>query len=410
MTASTKAAARALPGAGRGRRSVAAGVAALGLLAAACSGSGDGASDAPADDAAADDAAGTATTAAPEAAFPGEEWARTDPASAGFDPAALDGLAAEAEAAGSNCLLVTRHGEVVAEWYWNGTDAGSSQEVFSTTKSVASALVGVAQEDGALEVTDPASEYIPEWQGTPSEGVTVENLLSNDSGREWDPGVDYGQLPGSPDRSALAVGLGQDGPPGTIWAYNNAAIQALEPVLREATGEDVAAYAEERLFGPIGMADSELTQDTAGHAATFFGMKSTCEDLARFGYLYLNGGTWDGEQVVPADWVEASVGAPSQELNAAYGYLWWLNRRGPIASPAAATTADQAGGAADGQLVAGAPEDMFFALGLGNQITAVDPGSGTVVVRLGGGTPPAGADPFDTADATRVVTEALVDP
>jgi len=390
------------------RRLVAA-LAGLGLLAAACSGSSD--DDATADTDGADDGATSETTAAAEAAtYPGDEWARTDPAEAGFDPDVLEGLAAEAEAAGSNCFLVTRGGEVVAEWYWNDTDASSAQEVFSTTKSVTSTLVGLAQAEGALDIDDPASEYIPEWQGTESEDVTVRNLISNDSGRSWSFDQDYGTLPGQADRTAYAVGLGQDEPPGTSWAYNNAAIQTLEAVLRTSTGEEVADYAEENLFAPVGMADTEMTTDAAGHAGTFFGMQSTCEDLARFGYLFLRDGAWDGEQVVPADWVDEAVGGPSQEMNAAYGFLWWLNRRGPVLNPVQATTADEAGSLPDGQLVPGAPEDMFFALGLGDQITAVDPGSETVVVRLGGPSAPAGADAFDTADATRVVTEALVEP
>jgi CubicO group peptidase (beta-lactamase class C family) len=393
------------------RRLVAA-LAGLGLLAtaAACSGSSDDGADAPAaDDGATSDTSDT-TVAAEPVTYPGDEWARTDPAEAGFDPAVLEGLAAEAEAAGSNCFLVARGGEVVGEWYWNDTDASSAQEVFSTTKSVTSTLVGLAQEDGVLDIDDPASEYIPEWRGTDSEDVTVRNLISNDSGRSWSFDQDYGTLPGQEDRTAYAVGLGQDQPPGTSWAYNNAAIQTLEAVLRTSTGEDVADYAAENLFAPVGMADTEMTRDAAGHTGTFFGMQSTCEDLARFGHLFLNDGEWDGEQVVPADWVEEAVGAPSQEMNAAYGFLWWLNRRGPVLNPVQATTAEEAGSVPDGQLVPGAPEDMFFALGLGNQVTAVDPGSGTVVVRLGGPAAPPGADAFDTADAARVVTEALVEP
>ena len=101
----------------------------------------------------------------------------------------------------------------------------------------------------------------------------------------------------------------------------------------------------------------------------------------------------------------------STDLNAAYGLLWWLNRTGPILSPVQATDPGaDAPDMPDSQLVPGAPEDMFFALGLGNQIVAVDPGSETVVVRLGGPAPPEGATPFDTATAARVVTDALVDP
>lgn len=367
------------------------------LASAACSSGGDGSAEPDERAAAAEE---------PAAVYPGAEWERTDAATVGFDQAKLDEIAAAAEQGGSNCLVVTRQGRIVAEHYWQGTDADSAQEVFSATKSYASTLVGIAQADGDLDVHDPAADYIPTWSGTPSAEVTVENLLSNDSGRHWDLATDYRQLPAAPDMDAFAVGLPQAAPPGTVWAYNNAAIQTLDVVIREATGTDTATFAAERLFEPLGMDDSRMTTDKAGNTRVFMGLQSTCEDMARFGYLFLRGGEWDGTQVVPEDWVEAATGAPSQDLNAAYGYLWWLNRRGTVLGPVQASTARPGGDAEDAQLVRGAPEEMYFALGLGNQIIAVDPGSETVTVRLGGAGAPPGAAPFDAAAAARVVTEA----
>src|SRR5690606_22418798 len=106
-------------------------------------------------------------------------------AAMGLDAEVLEEIAADAEAAGSNCLVVTRHGRIVDERYWNGTDPATTQEVFSATKSITSTLVGIAQDRGLLSIQDPASVYIPQWADGPSKGVTVENLLSNDSGREW---------------------------------------------------------------------------------------------------------------------------------------------------------------------------------------------------------------------------------
>jgi CubicO group peptidase (beta-lactamase class C family) len=372
------------------------------LAVVACSGGGDSASEQPAGADATEPVA-----VEPSAVYPGAEWSRAGAAEMGFDPARLDELASLAAGAGSNCLVVTRQGQVVGEWYWAGTDASSTQEVFSVTKSYASTLVGIAQEEGLLDIDDPASRYIDAWAGTDSAGVTVANLLSNDSGRTWDPNADYRQLPVSQSMNTFAIGLGQQAAPGTTWAYNNAAIQTLDAVLQAATGGSSATYAEDKLLGPLGMDDSHMTLDPAGNTKLFMGLQSSCEDMARFGYLFLRGGEWDGEQIVPAAWVDEATGAPSQRINEAYGYLWWLNHRGKVLSPAGATTADQAGGGPDTQLVPGAPEDMYFALGLGNQIIAVDPASETVVVRLGVGPPP-GAAPFDAAAAARVVTEAYV--
>jgi CubicO group peptidase (beta-lactamase class C family) len=344
---------------------------------------------------------------------PAEEWERTEPSSAGFDPAVLEEIAAAAGATDSNYLLVARNGRLVADWYWNGTDRRSPQEVFSVTKSLTSTLVGIAEDRGDLEIDDRVAQHVPDWRDGPSAGVTVRNLLSNDSGREWAVPLDYGDLIRAPDKNRFAIELGQEHEPGTVWAYNNSAIQVLDEVLTTATGLDTADFAQRELFDAIGMDDSEMIRDDAGNTLTFMGLQSTCEDIARFGHLVLNEGRWGDRQVVSAEWVRAATGSASQDLAGSYGLLWWLNRPG---SQVGARSATGAVGAAEseepspGQLAEGAPEDMYWALGLGGQVLAVDPGSGTVVVRLGTVVPEEGAGRFGPADAAEVVTRALVRP
>ena len=341
--------------------------------------------------------------------FPVTNWATVNPTDAGFDPAVLDDIAADAQQAGSNCFVVVRHGRLVASWYWNGTDAGTTQPVFSITKSLASTLVGIAQDEGFLAIDDRASKYIPAWVGTASENVTIADLLSNDSGRHWEVGTDYGGLLQASDRTSFATGLEQDGPAGTTWVYNNAAVQTLEAILSVATGSEPETLAQDELLGPIGMTHSGMTRDGASNTNLFFGLHSTCEDMARFGLLFLEHGNWDDTQVVPGDWVDAAVGDSSQDMNAAYGLLWWLNRKGSIvADPLRAITADEAMRAPPGQLVPGAPEDMYWALGLGGQVIQVDPGSDTVVVRLGPVSQP--RDRYGPRQTARVVMEALISP
>ncbi len=347
----------------------------------------------------------------PELVYPGEEWERADAAEMGFDAAALEAVAATAEELASTCLVVTRQGRIVGEWYWEGDEPSTAHEVYSVTKSVTSTLVGMAEADGALSIEDSASRYIDEWAGTDAEAVTIRNLLSNDSGREWNLGLDYVQLPQAADRSQFAIDLDQQHPPGVAWSYNNAAIQTLDRVISTATGEVTADYAASRLFGPLGMDDTTMSPDPSGNSTNaFFGLQSTCEDLARFGYLFLREGAWEGEQVVPAEWVEEATGAPSQEHNAAYGYLWWLNTEGRLLSPLQAVSPTEQPEAVVGQIAPGAPEDMYTAQGLGGQIVMVDPGSETVAVRLGGGgTPGDPTEGFTARELARVLTEALVE-
>lgn len=338
--------------------------------------------------------------------FPGEDWAEATPAQLGIDGDLLDELADEAEAANSDCFLVARNGRVAGEWYWRGTDADDAHEVYSVTKSIASTLVGLAVGDGDLDLDEPVADHVPEWRDTPSDGVTVRNLLSQDSGRQRDLGTDYLAVIAAPDRTAYSVGLGQSAPPGTTWAYSNTAVQVLEPVLSGATGTDPADYARDRLFEPLGMDDTRLTDDLSGRATLAFGAQTTCRDLARFGLLVLAEGRWDGEQLLPEGWV-AEATAPSTELNVAYGYLWWLNQQGRIASSALAVSADGDDRTAEGRQVPDAPTDLVWALGLGNQILQVHPATGTIVVRIGATDVPFGADAFTEDDAARLVTEGL---
>ena len=341
------------------------------------------------------------------AVFPAAEWETVDATEAGLDQAALDAIAADAEAGLSNCLVVTRGGKLVDEWYWQGTGPDSAQEVFSASKSFTSVIMGIAADDGAFEVQDRASEWIPQWQGTDSEEITIEQILSNTSGRFYDFETDYVEMAArAQDKTAFAIGLDQQHRPGTEWVYNNSAIQSLEQVFSGSTGQDMADFAAQRLFGPLGMQDSSIIRDAAGNPLAFMGVQSTCRDMARFGLLALRDGNWDGRQVVSEEWMEASTGAPSQDLNSAYGWLWWLNEEGTIIGGDQASGESDKGGAS--QLVAGAPTEMFFALGLGGQMIAVDPATETVVVRLGESAYPDDIEKFERSDIVRVVTEAVL--
>jgi CubicO group peptidase (beta-lactamase class C family) len=356
------------------------------------------------------DASHARATTKPTSPHPGTTWQTASPASVGLDAKALEQIAAVARKGKSNCLVVVRDGKVAGQWYFNGTGPNTAQNVWSVTKSFASTLVGIAQDDGDLRVTDKASTWIPAWKGTLSDAVTMQDLLSMVSGRRWSFFTDYVGLLGAPDRTAYAVGLGQSKAPGTTWAYNNAGVQTLEQVLQRATGQDVAAFADARLFEPLGMTHTHMTRDRAGNPQLFEGIRSTCLDLARFGLLMLDKGAWGREQIVSSSWVERATGRSSSSLNSGYGYLWWINHKGRLASPLAATSLNGAKRHARqtaSQIVPGAPRDLYWALGLGNQLIQVDPDTKTVVVRLGSSEPLPRPPTFGPAEASKVVTRAV---
>jgi CubicO group peptidase (beta-lactamase class C family) len=318
----------------------------------------------------------TGETGDEEPVYPEPDWVPEPPEQHGLDPAGLEHAAMLAEEAGSGCLLITRHGVIVGEWYWDGWAQGTQTPVFSVTKSISSALVGIAADEELLAVDDWASSYIEEWTGTESEEVTIRNLLSNDSGRYWEFVNDYVTLSASSDKTQFGIDLDQQQAPGDWWEYNNSAIQTLDRVLGVATGEDVGEYARTRLFDPIGM-KSSYAHDGMGNAVMYSDVLASCRDLARLGYLYLRGGQWaEGVQVISSDWVAEST-SPSTPHNDAYGYLWWLNRDGHWIRPSAPLREE-----GDGLLIPTAPEGSFSARGLGSQLVGVDPATEIVFTRL----------------------------
>ncbi|MCW2738665.1 serine hydrolase domain-containing protein [Nocardioides sp.] len=335
-----------------------------------------------------------------------EGWPVRTPSSLGLRGSAMERGAAIAEGLDSTCFAVLRNGRLARDWNWR-LERDVPRPVFSITKSVTSTLVGIAIRDGDLRLDDTVATYVPEWRGTPSGSVTVRNLISNDSGRVWSMQSDYADLLAASNRTKYAIGLTQQYAPGSAWAYNNAAIQVLEPVLVKATGMSVARFARTRLFEPLGMSHSTFITDRADNAAVFYGLETTCLDLARLGSLYLGRGKVDGTRLLATSYVRRTVGRSSTVHNAAYGYLWWLNRPGRLRG---ATDAVDAQGQplrqVTGQLAPFAPADLYAALGFGGQVLLVDPSTRTMVIRLGLPAP-AGEEGYGFADAATVLTQAL---
>ncbi|MEM6991460.1 MAG: serine hydrolase, partial [Myxococcota bacterium] len=329
-------------------------------------------------DSAADESGSTTGDAGePDWVYPEPVWAVEAPAAHGMDADLLQSASEIAAAEDSGCLVVTRHGVIVHEWYAEGWDATTQTDVFSVTKSVTGTLVGLAQAEGLLHIDDFAADYIESWATTDAATVTIANLLQQDSGRHWDFFDDYVQLDAiTGDKSAFAIERSQQHDPGQWWEYSNAGVQTLEPVLRAAVGGDVADWAQGALLDRIGM-HATFQHDGAGNTVTYAHLEAGCRALARYGYLHLRRGRWaGGDQILPAQWVDDST-TPRTELNDAYGYLWWLNQPGHWVRP---SLPDRNEG--DGLLLHNAPLGAYTARGLRAQVVAVDPGTEIVFTRL----------------------------
>lgn len=275
---------------------------------------------------------------------------------------------------GSTSLLVMQSGRMLAEQYAPGWTIDRPRELASVAKSIVAVLIGMAMEDGFIVGLDqPASDFIPQWRGDARRAITLRHLMSMTSGLD-DSGLALRGVSG--DQFAINAAAPLRAPPGTRWAYNTAAYHLLFHVLATATGEGVEAYAERRLLGPLRMAHTVWVTNTGqgvnGPVTNYYSAASTARDLARFGSLILNGGRYEGRQLVRADFLQALT-VPSQTLNPSYGLLWWCN----------GMPGNDATGRVDGYRFPRSPRDTVAALGAGGQAVLLVPSRRLLVVRQG---------------------------
>lgn len=266
----------------------------------------------------------------------GADWAVESPESHGMDPAKLEEARDYAMVPSRNtqAVIVVHQGAIVAEWYGPGADQASYGTSWSVAKSVTSSLIGIAIDEGLIpSIDEPMTTYFPEWIGTPKEAITLRHVLHMESGLDFEEDYDPANAADSDiiqmiatqrDQLAYAAGLPVEVPPGTQFDYSSGDTLLLSGVLEQATGMSAGAYARQKLFDPIGMGAVDWWQDAEGHTLTFCCVDATARDFARFGQLYLDGGQWGGQQVVPASWVTDSL-TDTAATNDGYGYQWWLD-------------------------------------------------------------------------------------
>jgi len=232
----------------------------------------------------------------------------------------------------TSSLLVVRHGYLVYERYFLGPPQ-SLRHVWSVTKSVLSVLTGLALAEGRLaSLEQPMLDFFPEYDPAAldpaARRITLRHLLTMSDGIARD-GLDFVL-----EQGQLAGPLRHE--PGTSFYYNSLSPQVLSIIIGRATGASARQYARERLFAPLGIREVAWAE-AQGQSLGAFGLKMTSRDLAKIGWLFLNGGRWEGRQLLPAEWVRestrAQVRAPrSEEFRALtgrffldrYGYYWWV--------------------------------------------------------------------------------------
>ena len=318
------------------------------------------------------------------------------------------------EIAAVHSLLVIVDGKTVAEWYFEGRDetigatgpipldhvkftADTLHDMRSVTKSVVSILFGIARSEGAIKDLDaPVFDYFPELADlrTPQRmKVRVRDVLTMTSGLHWDertfPYTDVRNseiamdIAADPYRYVLSQTV--DSAPGTRFNYSGGDVALVAAIVTRGTKTPIEAYAQKKLFGPLGIAKFEWSKSN-GIPRAASGLRLTTRDMGKIGVMMLAGGRWGDAQLVPGNWVAESItphihveGDPACGTN--YGYLWWL----------------------DGGCASTPPAPAFAGIGNGGQRIWVVPSRKLVVAATAG----LYNDPRQAETATTLLTAVL---
>jgi CubicO group peptidase (beta-lactamase class C family) len=311
-------------------------------------------------------------------AWPTEHWERgAAPAAVGLD-ALVDEMFADADRyATTYAVVVVHRGRIVAERYegalpnWVGDPIPVRSDTpllsWSMAKSMLHAAVGLLVGDGVLALD--ATGLVPEWRGDERSAITLPDLLAMRDGLAWNE--DYVDAGGSQviemlfgegqhDVGAFARARPAAVAPDTRFNYSSGTTNIVSGIVADVVGRDdaYAAFLRDRLFAPIGMTTAQPTLDAAGLWVASSYVHATAEDFARFGYLYLRDGVWDGARVLPEGWVDSArrLRSVDPEDGRGYGWQWWVT--------------DDAHGS-------------FWANGYEGQSILVSPAQDLVVVRIG---------------------------
>lgn len=279
--------------------------------------------------------------------WPTTEWQTADAAALSMDAGKLSKLdtVIKSQYGNINGIVVVRNGYMAYENYYNGFGPDDAHHVASVTKSIISALIGIALEAGYIKsvdqkVLDFFPEYVPDSDHEQKQEVTIRHLLTMTAPyafEDWQEPLD--KMCMQPDwvKYTLDI-LGQKGTIGT-FKYCTAGAHLLSAIITRSTGKSAREFANERLFKPIGIKeipDYEMksfgfedlfgqlvkgwVKDPSDNSTGGWGLTLSPRDMARFGFLYINRGIWDNHEIVTGSWIDEATAINSGK----YGYLWWL--------------------------------------------------------------------------------------
>lgn len=295
----------------------------------------------------------------------GDVWETISIAELGWKAEAEQPLYTFLEENNTDAFIILKDGRIVLEKYFGTFDASQNHSWNSAAKTLTSLTVGIAQQEGFLDIDKPSSDYMGEgWSSLSPEqetAITVRHHLTMTTG------LDYTVANNAcTDKECLLY----KNEPGSYWYYHQAAYTLLDNIVTGAVNEDFKSYFNAKIKNKIGMQGSWIK---TGYLNLYF---SNLRSMARFGLLNLNQGRWDETPVLADQAYFTAATTTSQDLNKSYGFLYWLNGKDGFKVPSSEALFT-------GKLIPAAPNDLFAGLGAFDQKLHIVPSKGLVVVRMG---------------------------
>lgn len=296
-----------------------------------------------------------------------DTWETQSISSLGWNQNAVQPLVDYLLLKNTKSFMILVNGRIVMENYFNGHTANTLWRWNSAGKTLTSTVTGIAEQEGFINTNNKVSEYLGTgWTSAPlakENLITCKNLLRMNSGLDDTLGDDV-----APSNLQYVADAG------TRWAYHNVYVK-LQDVVEQATGQTWNNYFNTKLRDKIGMSSTGVWFNGTGANLGLRIYFSNTRSMARFGLLALNNGNWNGTQVINSGFLNQAT-TTSQNINLAYGYLWWLNGKTSYRLP-------QTQLQFNGSLIASGANDMYMALGKDDQKIYVIPSKKMVVIRMG---------------------------
>ncbi|KRE65584.1 serine hydrolase domain-containing protein [Paenibacillus sp. Soil750] len=271
-------------------------------------------------------------TSRPSAQWPAHGWPTSTPEAQGLYSATLAKTFDVFHDHGVHSIAVIRNGVWVADACKEGIQSGILQDMKSVTKSVTSALIGIALAEGKLKTIEQRlATFYPELENDPLKSkIQLKHLLSMTSGLSWnnDQEESSTEMMHAPDWVAYILNRPAQHEPGVVFNYSNGDAHLLSAVLGKVTGMSMFEYAKSRLFEPLGITNVNWNHDHNGITIGAWALALSLEDMAKIGLLYLNEGKWEGKSIIPQSWIRTSFMKRitlnySNGTQGSYGYYWW---------------------------------------------------------------------------------------